>query len=43
MLYPWQQILWQNWQQLLGQGRLHHAILLLASTGSGREVLAQQL
>ncbi|MGF1730992.1 DNA polymerase III subunit delta' [Photobacterium kasasachensis] len=43
MLYPWQQTLWQNWQQLLGQGRLHHAILLLASTGSGREVLAQQL
>lgn len=43
MLYPWQQTLWQNWQQLLGQGRLHHAILLLASTGNGREVLAQQL
>lgn len=43
MLYPWQQTLWQNWQQLLGQGRLHHAILLLAAKGSGREVLAKQL
>ncbi|MGF1713948.1 DNA polymerase III subunit delta' [Photobacterium chitinilyticum] len=43
MLYPWQQSLWQNWQLLLGQGRLHHAILLLAVRGSGREVLAQQL
>ncbi len=43
MLYPWQQSLWQSWQLLLGQGRLHHAILLLAVRGSGREVLTQQL
>ena len=43
MLYPWQQTLWQNWQQLLSQGRLHHAILLVAAKGSGREVLAKQL
>ena len=43
MLYPWQQSLWQNWQQLLSQGRLHHAILLVAAKGSGREVLAKQL
>ncbi|MCW8330807.1 DNA polymerase III subunit delta' [Photobacterium sp. SDRW27] len=43
MLYPWQQTLWQNWQQLLSQGRLHHAILLLAAKGSGREELAKQL
>ncbi|WP_299013891.1 DNA polymerase III subunit delta' [uncultured Photobacterium sp.] len=43
MLYPWLQALWQNWQLLLGQGRLHHAILLLAAKGSGREVLAKQL
>lgn len=43
MLYPWQQTLWQNWQLLLGQKRLHHAVLLLAEKGSGREVLAKQL
>lgn len=43
MLYPWQESLWQNWQQLLGQQRLHHAILLLAVKGSGRDVLARQL
>ncbi|MGF1757307.1 DNA polymerase III subunit delta' [Photobacterium sagamiensis] len=43
MLYPWHQSLWQNWQQLLGQGRLHHAVLLLSAKGSGREVLAKQL
>ncbi|GAL04920.1 DNA polymerase III delta prime subunit [Photobacterium aphoticum] len=33
----------QNWQQLLEQGRLHHAILLVAPQGSGRDVLAKQL
>lgn len=43
MLYPWQESLWQNWQQLLEQKRLHHAILLLAVKGSGRDVLARQL
>ncbi|WP_318451037.1 DNA polymerase III subunit delta' [Photobacterium leiognathi] len=43
MLYPWQESLWQNWQQLLEQRRLHHAILLLAVKGSGRDVLARQL
>ncbi|MGF1686105.1 DNA polymerase III subunit delta' [Photobacterium japonica] len=43
MLYPWQEGVWQNWQQLLEQGRLHHAILLVAPLGSGRDVLAKQL
>lgn len=43
MLYPWHMSLWRNWQQLLGQGRLHHAVLLLSAKGSGREVLAKQL
>ncbi|KLV08973.1 DNA polymerase III subunit delta' [Photobacterium aquae] len=43
MLYPWQESLWQQWQQLLDQERLHHAILLLAPAGSGREALARQL
>ncbi|UTV26784.1 DNA polymerase III subunit delta' [Photobacterium atrarenae] len=43
MLYPWQEPVWQNWQQLLRQGRLHHAILLVAPGGSGREALAKQL
>lgn len=43
MIYPWQQTLWHNWQQLLEQRRLHHAILLLAAKGSGRGVLARQL
>ncbi|MGF1698843.1 DNA polymerase III subunit delta' [Photobacterium makurazakiensis] len=43
MLYPWQESLWQNWQQLLDQERLHHAVLLLAPLGSGREALGKQL
>lgn len=43
MLYPWHEALWQSWQQLLIQGRLHHAILLLAPKGTGREVLGRQL
>lgn len=43
MLYPWQEGIWKNWQQLLDQGRLHHAILLVAPTGSGREALGKQL
>ncbi|PSW16965.1 DNA polymerase III subunit delta' [Photobacterium sanctipauli] len=43
MLYPWQESLWQNWQQLLDQRRLHHAVLLVAPLGSGREALAKQL
>ncbi|MGF1788041.1 DNA polymerase III subunit delta' [Photobacterium swingsii] len=43
MLYPWQETLWQQWQLLIGQGRLHHAILLTAAKGSGRGALAQHL
>lgn len=42
-LYPWHQEIWQNWQQLLGQDRLHHAILLSAPTGSGKIELAAML
>lgn len=43
MLYPWQENVWQHWQQLLRQGRLHHAILLVAPGSSGREALARLL
>ncbi|WP_261857984.1 DNA polymerase III subunit delta' [Photobacterium sanguinicancri] len=43
MLYPWQEVLWQQWQQLIAQKRLHHAILLTAAKGSGRAVLAKHL
>ncbi|MGR5062555.1 DNA polymerase III subunit delta' [Photobacterium sp. DNB22_13_2] len=43
MLYPWQENVWQGWQQLLAQGRMHHAILLVAPNGSGREALARHL
>ncbi|MGF1725535.1 DNA polymerase III subunit delta' [Photobacterium nomapromontoriensis] len=43
MLYPWQESLWHNWQQLLAQGRLHHAVLLLSPLGGGQNVLAMQL
>lgn len=43
MLYPWQQTLWEKWQQLLEQNRLHHAILLTAAKGSGRGELARHL
>lgn len=43
MLYPWQEHLWHNWQQLLAQGRLHHAVLLVSPPGGGQEVLAKQL
>ncbi|USH03610.1 DNA polymerase III subunit delta' [Grimontia kaedaensis] len=39
-LYPWHQEIWQNWQQLLGQDRLHHALLLSAPKGSGKIELA---
>lgn len=43
MIYPWQQSVWQNWQQLLQQKRFHHAILLLAAKGSGQDVLVREL
>lgn len=42
-VYPWQQDIWQRWQQLLGQQRLHHAILLCAPKGSGKIMLAETL
>ncbi len=33
--YPWQESIWNHWQTLIGQNRLHHAILLNAPKGSG--------
>ncbi|MGF1769245.1 DNA polymerase III subunit delta' [Enterovibrio makurazakiensis] len=42
-VYPWHGELWQNWQQLLGQDRLHHAVLLSAPKGSGKLALAAML
>ncbi len=37
--YPWQESTWAHWQKLIGQNRLHHAILLNAFKGSGEEKL----
>lgn len=34
-IYPWQESIWQAWQTLLAQDRLHHAILYSAPKGSG--------
>lgn len=42
-VYPWDQEIWHNWQTLLGQDRLHHAILLTAPAGSGKLSLAARL
>ncbi len=42
-IYPWHQNLWQKWQSLLEQQRLHHAILLCAQQGSGRTELVRYL
>lgn len=39
-IYPWHNNIWQSWQQLLAQERLHHAILLSAPCGSGKTALA---
>ncbi|UJF19923.1 DNA polymerase III subunit delta' [Vibrio sp. SS-MA-C1-2] len=41
--YPWQQTLLSQWQQLLQQQRLHHAILLSGVEGMGQKVLLSYL
>ncbi|QUJ68369.1 DNA polymerase III subunit delta' [Photobacterium sp. GJ3] len=43
MSYPWLTTLWQQWQQLLSQERMHHAMLLVSPAGFGREALVRQL
>ncbi len=40
-LYPWQQDVWQQWQQLIATDRLPHAILCAMPDGMGRDVLVQ--
>ncbi|MEZ8028458.1 DNA polymerase III subunit delta' [Enterovibrio norvegicus] len=42
-VYPWQHDTWQHWQKLLGQDRLHHAVLLASPKGSGRIALTAML
>ncbi|GAB6262051.1 DNA polymerase III subunit delta' [Photobacterium sp. 53610] len=43
MSYPWLTTVWQQWQQLLTQDRMHHAMLLIAPSGCGSETLIRQL
>ncbi|MCM0147394.1 DNA polymerase III subunit delta' [Photobacterium galatheae] len=43
MSYPWLTTIWQQWQQLLSQDRMHHAMLLIAPVGCGSEALIRQL
>lgn len=40
-LYPWQQGVWQQWQQLIATDRLPHAILCAMPDGAGRDALVQ--
>ncbi|WP_232313230.1 DNA polymerase III subunit delta' [Enterovibrio coralii] len=42
-VYPWHNEIWHNWQHLLGQDRLHHAVLLSAPKGSGKLALSAML
>lgn len=42
-LYPWQESTWQQWQSLIEQDRLPHAMLCAMPEGSGREALAAYL
>lgn len=42
-VYPWHRDIWLQWQQLLGQQRLHHAVLLSSPRGSGKIMLAATL
>ncbi|WP_120511292.1 DNA polymerase III subunit delta' [Photobacterium salinisoli] len=43
MSYPWLTTVWQQWQQLLSQDRLHHAMLLISPAGCAGDVLIRQL
>ncbi|WP_023603836.1 DNA polymerase III subunit delta' [Aliivibrio logei] len=40
-LYPWQKEVWSQWQQLIENDRLPHAILCAMPDGVGRDRLAQ--
>lgn len=40
-LYPWQQGVWHQWQQLIQQDRLPHAFLCAMPDGTGRDALVQ--
>ncbi|OCH12759.1 DNA polymerase III subunit delta' [Aliivibrio sp. 1S165] len=42
-LYPWQKNVWQQWQQLIVNDRLPHAILCAMPDGTGRDALVQYL
>lgn len=38
--YPWQQLIWQQWQQGLVAERMPHAVLLTGAKGTGKTALA---
>ncbi|MDD9154661.1 DNA polymerase III subunit delta' [Aliivibrio sp. S4TY2] len=40
-LYPWQEDIWHQWQQLIANDRLPHAILCAMPEGTGRDKLVQ--
>ncbi|MGF1763461.1 DNA polymerase III subunit delta' [Aliivibrio kagoshimensis] len=42
-LFPWQQLIWQQWQQLIIQDRLPHALLCAMPEGTGRERVVTRL
>ena len=42
-LYPWHEKIGDQWQTLLKEGRLHHAILLSSPKGSGKRELGARL
>ncbi|WP_413110513.1 DNA polymerase III subunit delta' C-terminal domain-containing protein [Thaumasiovibrio sp. DFM-14] len=42
-LLPWQSALWMQWQAQIRERRLHHAVMLLAPSGSGRHYLTRAL
>jgi DNA polymerase-3 subunit delta' len=43
ILYPWQDELWSQWQGLIRQNRLHHAMLLTTPAGCGDSKLIEML
>lgn len=42
-IFPWQEPLWRQWQSVLGEGRLPHALLLAGVRGTGKRAFARRL